>query len=143
VSQETKRAVSARDEERCTFVGTNGEQCPERAFLEFDHVHPRALGGDGDVENIRLRCRAHNQLAAEKAFGREHVERHRRQKRSSSPPSSPSPSPSQPGCDLVHRALVNLGFRERDADRAVAALDPLAWHRPPDVLIRDALRVLT
>jgi Holliday junction resolvasome RuvABC DNA-binding subunit len=42
----------------------------------------------------------------------------------------------------VQRALVNLGFREREADRAVATLDPLAWHRPPDVLIREALRVL-
>lgn len=38
---------------------------------------------------------------------------------------------------------IHLGFREREADRAVATLDPLAWHRPPEVLIRDALRVLT
>jgi hypothetical protein len=139
ISNETKREVAARDEERCSFVGTNGERCPERGFLEFDHVQARALGGKGDVGNVRLLCRAHNQLAAERAFGQDSVERHRRQKRYG----SPQPSASEPARELVQRTLVELGFRKPEADRAVAALDPLAWHRPPDVLIREALRTLT
>jgi hypothetical protein len=89
VSNEVKREVASRDEERCAFVGTNGERCPARGFLEFDHVHPRALGGDGSAENVRLLCRAHNALAAERVFGRERVDRrlqhHPRQQRYASP----------------------------------------------------------
>jgi hypothetical protein len=41
---------------------------PQRG-LEFDHVREVARGGDASVENIRLRCRAHNQYTAECTFG--------------------------------------------------------------------------
>lgn len=54
-----RRAVWARDQGRCAFVGTD-ERCPETAFLEFHHVIPFARGGPSTVENIELRCRAHN-----------------------------------------------------------------------------------
>ncbi len=55
-----RRAVYIRDRGRCPFVGTQGHRCRERAFLEFHHVLPRAAGGRATVENIALRCRAHN-----------------------------------------------------------------------------------
>ena len=64
-----KRAVTARDKGRCTFTNEKGERCPARSGLEFDHEKPVAKGGETIVENVRLRCRAHNQLAAEQAFG--------------------------------------------------------------------------
>jgi hypothetical protein len=64
-----RRAVWARDGERCTFVGRDGRRCGERRFLEFDHAHPHADGGPATVENLRLRCRAHNQHTAEFYFG--------------------------------------------------------------------------
>ena len=41
----------------------------ERHFLEFDHIEPVARGGASTVENVRLLCRAHNQHAAEQAYG--------------------------------------------------------------------------
>jgi 5-methylcytosine-specific restriction endonuclease McrA len=69
-----KRAVWQRDGGRCTFVGANEHRCEERKYLEFDHVVPVALGGEATVEQVRLLCRTHNQLAAEKAFGRDFME---------------------------------------------------------------------
>ena len=64
-----RRAVHARDGGRCTFVGDDGHRCASLARLEFDHVEPVARGGTSTVDNLRLRCRTHNQLAAEQAFG--------------------------------------------------------------------------
>jgi 5-methylcytosine-specific restriction endonuclease McrA len=63
-----RRAVWARDGGQCAFVGTRG-RCPERGFLEFHHVVPFADGGAATAENIRLRCRAHNQYESDRWFG--------------------------------------------------------------------------
>jgi 5-methylcytosine-specific restriction endonuclease McrA len=63
-----RRAVTERDGGRCAFVGTQG-RCDETAFLEFHHVNPFALNGDATVDNIQLRCRAHNQHEADQVFG--------------------------------------------------------------------------
>jgi 5-methylcytosine-specific restriction endonuclease McrA len=70
-------AVWKRDQGRCTFVGENGHRCEATRSLQFDHVLERARGGEASVENIRLRCWAHNQLAAEHTFGAEFM-RHKR-----------------------------------------------------------------
>jgi len=72
-----RRAVWKRDQGRCTFVGDRGRRCEARTRLEFDHVDPVARGGGATVERIRLRCRAHNQLEAERAFGEEFMRRKR------------------------------------------------------------------
>jgi 5-methylcytosine-specific restriction endonuclease McrA len=63
-----RRAVWARDEGRCAFVGTGG-RCDETGALEFHHVVPFACGGATSVENIELRCRAHNAYEGARAFG--------------------------------------------------------------------------
>lgn len=64
-----KRTVGQRDGHRCTFMAANGRRCESRRFLEFDHIEPVARGGRPTTTNLRLRCRAHNQLAAEQALG--------------------------------------------------------------------------
>jgi hypothetical protein len=69
VPAEVRRAVWARDGGRCTFVSASGHRCKARGRLEFDHVEPVARGGQSTVEGMRLRCRAHNQYAAECVFG--------------------------------------------------------------------------
>ncbi len=69
----TRREVSERDGCQCTFVGDDGARCPARARLEFDHVKSFARGGPTTADNLRLRCRAHNQMAAERELGREYV----------------------------------------------------------------------
>jgi hypothetical protein len=63
---EVRRAVWKRDQAQCTFVGTEGHRCGEKRFLELDHVEPHARGSEATVDNLRLRCRAHNQLEAER-----------------------------------------------------------------------------
>jgi hypothetical protein len=62
-----RRAVWRRDGGCCAFVGTEG-RCGERAFLELHHVEPYAVGGRATVENIELRCRAHNAYEARLFF---------------------------------------------------------------------------
>lgn len=63
-----RRAVWTRDDGQCAFVGARG-RCTERGFLEFHHLVPFADGGPAVVENIQLRCRAHNQYESERWFG--------------------------------------------------------------------------
>lgn len=63
-----RREVWERDGGRCAFVGPNG-RCNETGLLEFHHLRPYAAGGLATVENIELRCRAHNQYEAERFFG--------------------------------------------------------------------------
>lgn len=62
-----RRAVWERDGGQCAFRGPMG-RCDERGFLEFHHVRPFANGGPSTVENIQLRCRAHNLHEAELMF---------------------------------------------------------------------------
>jgi hypothetical protein len=69
VPADVRRAVWVRDGGRCAFVATNGRRCEAQGFLEFHHVTPHAAGGAPTVENIQLRCRAHNSYEAELRFG--------------------------------------------------------------------------
>jgi hypothetical protein len=64
------REVCARDEERCTFVSPEGRRCAALGFLELQHEIPHARGGLPTPENLRILCRAHNALLAERDFGR-------------------------------------------------------------------------
>jgi hypothetical protein len=73
IPRHVQRAACARDGDQCGFVSKDGHRCTERAFLEFHHIHPHALGGPATVENISLRCRRHNQYEAELVFGRHGV----------------------------------------------------------------------
>ena len=63
-----RRTVRKRDQDRCTFVGANG-RCTETSLLQFHHDEPFAVGGQATVENIHLRCAAHNRYEAELFFG--------------------------------------------------------------------------
>ena len=65
-----KREVWARDGGHCAFVAQGGRSCKETGFLEFHHVRPYAAGGLATIDNIQLRCRAHNAYEAEQASGR-------------------------------------------------------------------------
>ena len=64
-----RRAVWLRDGGRCAFVASAGRRCNERAYLEFHHREPYAIGGEATVANVALRCRLHNQYEGELAFG--------------------------------------------------------------------------
>jgi hypothetical protein len=133
VTRSARREVVERDGLQCAFIGTNGERCPSRELLEFDHRTPRACGGTGDATNVRLLCRAHNVFAAEQIFGRAHIEERiddRREQLATK--------------DRVRSALRSMGFRSAEAERAVATLNPTNWNaRPIELLMRDAIGVIT
>jgi hypothetical protein len=42
-------------------------------LIEIDHIDPFAVGGVTDTQNLRLRCRAHNQEHARKYFGKGYI----------------------------------------------------------------------
>ena len=66
-----RREVWERDGGRCAFVDARGQRCRAMTALEFHHVLPHARGGPATPANLGLRCRTHNQLAAEEDFGRD------------------------------------------------------------------------
>jgi hypothetical protein len=72
-----KRAVRERDGDQCTFVSEDGVRCSTRARLELDHVHAYGKQGNHDPANLRLRCRAHNLLGAEREYGADTMRRYR------------------------------------------------------------------
>jgi hypothetical protein len=69
-----EREVYERDGARCTYVDERGNRCPETCGLEIDHVKGFARTREHRLEDMRLLCRAHNQHAAEKMYGREFME---------------------------------------------------------------------
>jgi 5-methylcytosine-specific restriction endonuclease McrA len=149
ISNATRREVFERDGLRCTYVAKDGRRCEARAFLELDHAHPKALGGTDDASNLRVRCRAHNQLWAEQAFGRERVlqVRHFLQKKSES-----SSGEHRVGngtltpFDRLLSALRGMGFRDAEARKAVATV--LGMHDANEAIelgqmLREAVLVAT
>lgn len=74
--QEVRDAVWKRDGGQCAFRDSGGRRCGARGGLEFDHVRPWASGGrSDDPAGIRLLCRLHNQAAARRWFGADHIEK--------------------------------------------------------------------
>jgi len=67
-----RRQVAERDGLQCTYIGPDGRRC-ERRDVELHHLTPFARGGAHSVEQITLRCRAHNAFQAELDYGREHI----------------------------------------------------------------------
>jgi 5-methylcytosine-specific restriction endonuclease McrA len=152
-----RRRVFERDGARCTYVAPDGRRCDGRAFLELDHVEPHALGGADTVENLRVRCRAHNRLWAEEVYGRERVKKaphFRQQKSDSCAPverlhelrSEASPPKTAPAVfEKVHLALRNLGFREAQARKAIVEVAE-SGDGPPltlEAALRTAILVAT
>jgi 5-methylcytosine-specific restriction endonuclease McrA len=167
VTVAVRRQVFERDGLKCSYVSPDGRRCDARAFLELDHVEPRARGGADDVANLRVRCRAHNQHAAEQVFGREHMERCRhfvRTKYSSGPSADElgdetGPSENEIGDEVipsavqanersaksastvgrVRSALKGLGFRDGEVRTAIARMSSL-HENLGDLPIEQALR---
>ncbi len=73
-----RRFVSKRDGNQCRFLDKNGKRCSERLRLEFHHDDPFGRGGDHDPSKVRLLCKTHNLLMAERYYGKDFMERYRR-----------------------------------------------------------------
>jgi hypothetical protein len=144
-----RRAVVQRDGGRCTFVGEQG-RCAETGFLEFHHIKPFAKGGAPTVENIQLRCRAHNQYEADKEFGpSSSIVRERPPVHGGHGGESPRISDDWQGCRLVSWGVTETApgrsSRRRSAPAARPALEPGAAStlrsRPPGA--RESRRART
>ncbi len=141
ISRATRRKVYERDGDRCSYVSEDGRRCEAKAFLELDHVKPRARRGSGESGNVRVLCRAHNRMFAERAFGKEHVAAriHFRQRKSRSAPDEKY--------DKLLGALTGMGFRPKPTRAALDLMQSgksrVAWSAPLDQLIREAAQLLT
>jgi 5-methylcytosine-specific restriction endonuclease McrA len=79
VTAAVKRAVWARDGGKCQWPVDGGGVCGSTTRLEIDHVVPRGRGGASTMENCRVVCRVHNQLAARQVYGDAHMDLFTRQ----------------------------------------------------------------
>ena len=146
ISREVRRHVFTRDGEQCSYVDADGHRCPARGFLELDHIHPTALGGSDEADNLRVRCATHNHLYAEQVYGRRYVDERihfRRGKYGRA--RSPSLGAATPVTfDIAARGLRSLGFRDGEVRRALAILETrLDEQVTVETILRAALLLLT
>jgi hypothetical protein len=69
IASSTRNFVRRRAGDACEYQGPDGHRCGSRFQTQLDHVIPVAFGGTNDLGNLRLLCRTHNLLMAEKTFG--------------------------------------------------------------------------
>ncbi|MBI5709216.1 MAG: hypothetical protein HZC42_02785 [Candidatus Eisenbacteria bacterium] len=146
IPAQVKRAVWERDGGRCTFVSEGGYRCPARTLLEFDHVEEVARGGRASVAGIRLRCRAHNQYAAECTFGAAFMSHKRAAAREEAAARACAEEVRTRAAAEAARAraaaaevipwLRGLGFRADEARRAAARCESV-----PDASLEERVRV--
>jgi hypothetical protein len=143
-----KRAVWERDQGQCTFESVSGKRCNARRFLEFDHVDPVAQGGTATVDRMRLRCRAHNQYEAERAFGagfmngKRHEARLARQEGRLAKEKARAQTDAEEQSKDVLAGLRSLGCSAHEARRAVEF--SMTTHCPTlEERVRAALKYLS
>ena len=71
-----------RDGARCSYLSGDGKRCEQRGQLELHHEQPYGRGGPATASNIRVLCRVHNQLLAERDYGRAFIQQRIEQTRS-------------------------------------------------------------
>ena len=138
VTRAVRREVFERDGAQCTFVDERGRRCESRTVLELDHLQARALGGTDTVTNLAVRCAAHNGLAAERDFGRHHIEKRKAEKKS-------HPRQRRYESELALQALTTLGFKEPQVRRALGTIESRWSGLPPplETILRETLSILT
>lgn len=66
IPAQVKRGVFLRDKNGCTYRNPKtGRVCGSLHGLQLDHLIPFSQGGDHSVDNLSLRCGAHNRYRAE------------------------------------------------------------------------------
>ena len=62
IPAQIKRLIWTRDKGQCTYIcPQTKKKCGSKHFLQIDHIHPYALGGNSTLNNLRLLCASHNQ----------------------------------------------------------------------------------
>ncbi len=76
-----RHAVWKRDGGRCAFVGPDGRRCNSRYQVQAHHRDPFGRKGPTTIDNVSLRCSAHNLHEAERDYGRDHMDHKIRESR--------------------------------------------------------------
>ena len=146
VPAHVRRAVWNRDGGQCTFVSAAGHRCTARRLLEFDHVDPVSRGGQATVDRMRLRCRAHNQFEAERAFGTSFMNRRRsearRERADARTQAAAKERIAKDRASEVMAGLRGLGCRADEARRAAEYSETLHG-APLEERMRAALQFLS
>lgn len=72
-----RQALLKASQASCTYVDqVTGQVCGSRFQIEIDHILPKAKGGTNDPQNLRVLCRSHNLMMAEKHFGQQQMRRY-------------------------------------------------------------------
>ncbi len=121
------REVWERDESQCTFVDAHGRRCSEKRYVTLEHVDPHARGGPPSVHNLCLLCGPHNQDAARREFGEEHIRRKQREREAYS---------------KAGKVLVGLGFKRKQVSSALDALRKRGNEPEVEALLRQAVAML-
>jgi len=66
ISKTLRQQVWRMCESKCTFGSSLGTPCNSTFRLQIEHIHPIALGGTTEIENLTLLCQAHNLFNAKK-----------------------------------------------------------------------------
>ena len=90
IPAEVRRQVWERDGGRCSWAGPDGRRCDSRWQVEVDHIDAAGRGGAATLENLRLACKQHNLLHAERVYGREFMERYRKNESTTAGGSGPA-----------------------------------------------------
>ena len=62
ITRKAKEAIHTRAHAQCEYVNPDTKQrCTARTHLQYDHVRPISIGGQSDLENLRILCSGHNQ----------------------------------------------------------------------------------
>ena len=144
VPRGVRRVVWARDGGQCTFVSESGHLCGSRRHLQYDHIVAIALGGESTVDNVRLRCRAHNQYEADRTFGTGFMDGKRAAGREAT--AARARAQVETGhMELMKRDLIlalrRLGYRADEArERATMAFASMPLEATLEDLVRAALR---
>jgi hypothetical protein len=69
ISAEIQHQVFLRDDGRCIYVEKDGLACDSRHGIQIDHIIPVSQGGTNDLDNLRLLCREHNLMEANRLLG--------------------------------------------------------------------------
>lgn len=78
VPSAVRREVWKRDGGRCQWPLDSGGICGSTLRVELDHTRARGQGGRATIDNMRLLCRPHNDLAAREAYGDAVMDRYTR-----------------------------------------------------------------
>ena len=144
ISADVRAAVYQRDGGVCTFIREDGQRCGCRHALQYDHIVAIADGGASTVENLRLLCPAHNQLEAERRFGRGFMEQQRAASRSNRPHSREQKEKLKvPHEDDVRAALTTLGYKRPEVSIGLSAAAMLPAEASAEARVVAALAALS